>query len=302
MTKTYEEEFLETINENERIQEAVKEEMKPYAMAFKRYEIDTTYRTAPMVKYPNMVLTDRETGESVEVENVHNKEDFIQKFPSASNVMVDNIMRYEQENPIGYDVTYDYAHYAKEHFVNAFQKVTERDRESTFIFSFSADEKFIAKENPAVKAVLAMGGRMDNTEALVEINDQLFNAFMKEPKFGRQWNEISTDLGKTATKLFDKQTAELISFQNAYTGEEINILASVDDEKKGSLLVAGKITDTTARVLDTLCKEELKNVTGFSIDNFKEQWDRKIANKRTFNRDKGNLKIKSNVISNEYER
>ena len=294
MDKTYEEEMMEIMDRNESIQSSVKEDFKSYALAFRNRGIETTFAAAPMVPYPNLHLKDMESGEEIEIVNLHNKEDFIEKFPQAMKNWRDGFFEKEgHESPFTYSELDDYFSLVQERFTNAFQQITDRDRESSFIFSFDAKEDTTVSKNPSVDAIIE-AIVLEDTQKLAVISDKLYDAFMKNPDVGLQWEEKSSDLGDSATKLFGKPTAEIIRFENPYSGEYVSFLGSVDRDKHGSLVVAGEVTDKTATMLDNYCKTALKN-TGFYIDNFKEKFEKDVVNRsNSIVRPKINLKFRSN--------
>ena len=300
MDKTYEEEMMEIMDRNESIQNSVKEDFKSYALAFRNRGIETTFTTAPMVPYPNLHLKDMESGEEIEIVNLHNKEDFIEKFPQAMKNWRDGFFEKEgYESPFTYSELEDYSSLVQERFTNAFQQITDRDRESSFIFSFDAKEDKTLGKNPSVEAIVE-AIILEDTQKLSVINDKMLNEFMKNPEVGLRWEEKSSDLGESATKLFGKPTAEIIRFENPYSGEYISFLGSVDRDKNGSLVIAGEITDKTASMLDEFCKTALKNV-GYTLDNFKERFDKEvIAKSNSIVRPKVNLKFKSKAHEEEH--
>ena len=245
-------------------------------------------------------LKDMESGEEIEIINLHNKEDFIKKFPQALKSWRDSFIEREgHESPFTYSEITDYMELVQERFTNAFRDITDRDRESSFIFSFDVKEDKSLGKNPSVEAIIE-AIILEDTQKLSVINNKMFDEFMKNPEVGLRWEEKSSDLGESATKLFGKPTAEIIRFENPYSGEYVSFLGSVDRDKNGSLVIAGEITDKTASMLDEYCKTALKNV-GYTLDNFKERFDKEvIAKSNSIVRPKVNLKFKPKTHEEEH--
>ena len=282
-TISYEEELLAIMDKNAEIQQNVKNELQGYANRFRSYGIDISYVTADMAPYPNVMVKDRESGETAEVRDVKGKEDFIKKFPKAVTILKEYIVKQQEDFALADMDAYEYAREIKGRLAKAFREITKPDRESLFVFSVEAGVDSPALAKHTTDALLDK----DSKQALNTKLD-IYESFIDDGKFefGNRWESVRQ---KDAPVSLDNAAVQ--AFQNQFTGEQISFIMKNEKDGTASMTVAGKISDGTAQELDTYLKYGMKKI-GFSMDDFKEKWGREAVPERDIRKPSGKLRVR----------
>ena len=282
-TSSYEEELLAIMDKNAEIQQNVKNELQGYANRFRSYGIDISYATADMVPYPDVMVKDRESGETAEVWDVKGKEDFIRKFPKAVTILKEHIVQQQEDFALADMDAYEYARETKERLAKAFREITKPDRESLFVFSVEAGVDSPALAKYTIDALLGK----DSKQAL-DVKLDIYESFIDNEKFefGNRWESVGQ---KDAPISLDNASVQ--AFQNQFTGEQVSFIMKNEKDGTASMTVAGKISDGTAQELDDYLKYGMKKI-GFSMDNFKEKWGREAVPERDIRKSAGKLRVR----------